>query len=148
MAVCLVEPGVRPLRRTPERSVLAVARGIVERGWLQHGWCTDNRPSRVARLLAGPPRPDEVEQACLVAALTVAAHRGGRLVNVERDAMPWIAHVWRCLPGAAGRRAPALRGPWGAAVIRDLTAWNDAPHRTRDDVVALLERAERLAPVG
>jgi hypothetical protein len=148
MTVCLVEPGVRPLHRSSEPSVLAVAREIVGRGWLQHGWCTDNRPSRLARLLSGPPRPDEVEQACLVAALTVAAHRGGRLVNVERDAMPWIGLVWRSLQGEPHRPAPALRGPRGTALIRDLTAWNDAPHRTRDEVLALLERAERLAPVG
>lgn len=147
MAVCLAEPGVRPLVR-PRPSVLAVARGIVQRGWLQHGWCTDSRPSRLTRLLSGPPRPDEVEQACLVAALTVAAHRGGRLVNVERDAMPWIAHVWRCLPDTGERAAPALRGPGGAALIRELTSWNDASHRTRDEVVALLERAERRVPVG
>jgi hypothetical protein len=148
MAVCLVEPEVRPLVPTLRPSVPAVARGIIERGWLQHGWCVDSRPSRVARLLSGPPRPDEVEQACLVAALTVAAHRGGRLVKVERDAMPWIGLAWRCLPGTTGRPAPALHGPRGTAVIRDLTEWNDAPHRTRDEVLALLERADRLAPIG
>ncbi|GAA4694364.1 hypothetical protein GCM10023215_34960 [Pseudonocardia yuanmonensis] len=152
MAVCVAEPGVLSPVRIPERAprptVLATARAIVEHGWLQHGWCVDNRPSRLASLLAGPPRPDEVEQACLVAAITVAAHRGGRLVNVQRDAMPWIALAWRCLPGAGERPAPALRGPRGTALIRELTVWNDAPHRTRGEVVALLERAERLTPAG
>ncbi|MFR9805446.1 hypothetical protein ACL02T_24640 [Pseudonocardia sp. RS010] len=152
MAVCLAEPGVRPLVRPPERTggrtVLATARAILERGWLQHGWCTDSRPSTLARLVSGPPRSDEVEQACLVGALTVAAHRGGRLVNVERDAMPWIGLVWRCLPGSGERPAPVLRGPRGAALIRDLTTWNDAPQRTRDDVLTLLEAAERRAPAG
>jgi len=157
MAVCVAEPGVLTPARIPERTpapavpapaVLATARAIVERGWLQHGWCVDDRPSRLAGLLAGPPRPEEVERACLVAAITVAAHRGGRLVNVERDAMPWIALAWRCLPGAPGRPAPVLRGPRGTALIRELTVWNDAPRRTQGEVVALLERADRLTRVG
>jgi hypothetical protein len=155
MAVCVAEPGVPTPVRIPERTpaptvpaptVLATARAIVERGWLQHAWCVDDRPSRLAGLLAGPPRPEEVERACLVAAITVAAHHGGRLVNVERDAMPWIALAWRCLPGAGGRPVP--RGPRATALIRELTVWNDAPHRTQGEVVALLDRADRLARVG
>jgi hypothetical protein len=45
-----------------------------------------------------------------------------------------------CYPVAACP-APALR----AARIRDLTQWNDRPHRRAEDVSALLGAADRLA---
>src|SRR5438128_771005 len=73
-----VRPDLERLDRT--RLVLESARVVIERGWLQHGWYVAPQQPRWlgARLLgARSPAIDEIAQACLVAALSVAAHRGG-----------------------------------------------------------------------
>lgn len=121
-------------------SVLAAAGDILERGWLQHGWyLCDPVPLR-RRLVCGPPRPEEVRSACLVAAIAVAAHRGSFLVDVERDALPWIGRVWQVLhPGSPRRLAPRER-------IRDLVAWNDHPRRSQHEVVAAVRAADDSTP--
>jgi hypothetical protein len=132
------------------RAVLEDARRVIERGWLQHGWyVTDQPPPRSLlqrlRHTARTPGVDEVRRACLVAAVAVAAPGRGR-PDVLTDAGPALDLVWDALwetrghpgPSAAGRAAaPAVR----AARMRDLVRWNDEPGRTRDEVLALLDRA-------
>lgn len=123
---------------TSTRSVLCTAAEIVEAGWLQRGWYV-REPTPLRRMLRSkPPRPDQVRQSCLVAAIAVAAHRGTFLVNLERDALPFIDQVWRVLhPGQIPYRfTPRQR-------IRSLVEWNDQPGRTRQDVVAVLRAADR-----
>jgi hypothetical protein len=137
-------PGA-PAADTPARpgrpDVLATARALIERGWLHHGWCEDGPTGWWDRLRQGPPAPDQVERACLVAAIAVAAHGGGPFLRVERDARPWIDAVWRALREPERTRALSPAGLAGR--IRDLTAWNDAPGRTRGEVLGLLGVAQR-----
>ena len=130
--------------------VLEGARRVIERGWLQGGWYLAGRPrprSLVARLRQPEPSPtpDELHRACLVAAVAVVAHGGGR-PDVGGDAGPALDLVWDALwetrgqlgLPAAGRSAPPeVR----AARMRELVRWNDARGRTRQDVLALLDRA-------
>jgi hypothetical protein len=138
--------------------VLEGARGVIERGWLQHAWYrTDRRPPRswLARVRRADPVPDidAVRQACLVAAVAVAAHRGGGRPDVVGDAGPALDLVWDALwetrgqpgPPATGRAvAPTVR----AARMRDLVRWNDTPGRTRADVLGLLDRAISRSIMG
>lgn len=133
------------------RIVLERARVIVERGWLQNGWYvarpTAPAPARgLRRLLAArSPDVDEVRQACLVGAVAVAAHGGTGRVDVGGDAGPVLDLVWDTLgeaalpgPGAAGRAVPpAVR----VSRMRELVRWNDAPGRTRGEVLDLLDRS-------
>jgi hypothetical protein len=129
--------------------VLETARTLVERGWLQHGWYRIH-PSPPLPLLARlrlasrTPTVDEVGAACLVAAVALAAHGGGPRPDVVGDAGPSLDVVWRTLQadrsdsGIPGRvPPPAVR----AAQMRDLVRWNDAPGRTRHDVLDLLDRS-------
>jgi hypothetical protein len=120
--------------------VLAAATDILERGWLQRGWYV-REPAPLRRLLWSSPRPEEVRSACLVAAIAVAAHRGTFLVNIERDALPWIDRVWRILHDGQSPHglAPEVR-------IRDLITWNDQPGRTQHDAIAAVRAAANSTP--
>jgi hypothetical protein len=133
------------------RTVLEAARAVIERGWLQRGWYVSPAPqprSIAARLLRPDRSPgiDEVHQACLVAAVALAADGGGARPDVIRDAGPMLDIVWDAMLEASegrwieasGRAAPPeVR----IARIRELVRWNDAAGRTRDEVLALLDRA-------
>jgi hypothetical protein len=133
------------------RDVLERARALVQRGWLQHSWYVTRRPqppTLLARLRDAlrSPDVDEVERACLVAAVAVAAHGGGARPDIMRDAGPALDVVWDALwerPGRPGPRSPARAVPPAvrAARMRDLVRWNDAAGRSRAEVVALLDRA-------
>ncbi|MDN5919972.1 MAG: hypothetical protein L0I76_33550, partial [Pseudonocardia sp.] len=126
------------------RVVLETARAVVDRGWLQHGWY-ETAPRSLWQKLFGPvPAPDMVEGACLVAAVAVAGHAGGAFTDVDRDSGPSMDRLWDALQEQRGRSvddpgavAPIVR----RARMRELVRWNDAPGRTRDEVVGLLDRA-------
>jgi len=138
-------------------AVLDGARSLIERGWLQHGWYLTNRPrprSLLARLrqVERTPSMDEVRRACLVAAVAVSAHGGGRSDPVT-DAGPALDLVWDALwetrgytgaPAADRVPAPDVR----AARMRELVRWNDSAERTRDDVLDLLDRAISRGIIG
>lgn len=126
------------------RVVLETARAVVDRGWLQHRWYRTVPRSLRHRLFGPIPTPDMLEGACLVAAVAVAGHRGGGLTHIDRDAGPALDRVWDALQEHHGR--PVTRGEAVAPVVRrarmrELARWNDAPGRTRDDVLGLLDRA-------
>src|SRR5690348_9583329 len=106
VATTLDRPAV-PTARAFAPPVLAVAGDILERGWLQRGWYV-REPAPLRRVLWSSPRPAEIRSACLVAAIAVAAHRGTFLVDIERDALPWIDRVWRVLHDG---RAPSRLTP-------------------------------------
>ena len=141
------DPGRRDLVALDRaRLVLESARGVVERGWLQHGWYLAPTPPRsLGSRLRAPHSPTvaEIEPACLVAAISVAAHRGGSRPDPIADAGPVIDIVWDALqdrpgPGVAGRAAPQQVR---VERMRDLVRWNDTAGRTRHDVLHLLDRA-------
>ncbi|WIE64812.1 hypothetical protein DEI99_016505 [Curtobacterium sp. MCLR17_036] len=128
--------------------LLSEARGVVERGWIQHAWFTyvdergRTRTATSAAALDVQGRP--LVGACLVGAV-VSAAGGPHAVHSPR-----VQHaldlVWHAL--AADEGTPVL---WCPAPdvrmgrVRDLTSWNDASTRTSTDVAGLLLTAERVA---
>jgi hypothetical protein len=140
----------RPGRFERARAVLEDARSLIERGWLQHGWYLVERPpprSLLARMrqVDHTPGIDDVRQACLVAAVAVAAHGGGR-PDVLADAGPAVDLLWDALWEDRGQAGPAAGGraaapPVRIARMRELVRWNDVAGRTREEVLGLLDRA-------
>ena len=132
------------------RAVLEDARSLIERGWLQHGWYLAERPpprSLLSRLrqVDSTPVIDDVRQACLVAAVALAAHGGGR-PDVLADAGPAVDVLWDALWEHRGQGGPAVGGRAAAPAVRvarmrELVRWNDVAGRTRDEVLGLLDRA-------
>lgn len=133
-------------------AVLTAARGVVRRGWVQHTWYAQEPPAGRRfwqRLLPGRLDHRRVTGACLVGAVLHGAWQQSRR---PEHAYPAIDALWHTL-FAAG--APADADPVGplcppvvrAARVRDLTTWNDRDHRTRQDVLRLLDRAAaRVSP--
>lgn len=146
-------PASRSADLTP--AVLAGARALVARGWLQGGWyvleARDGRRRVVGTGSLTSRSFGEVVQSCLVGAVVESA----RWHTAEKGAAgPAIDRLWRELGELSGRRPPA--DPWPptpvvrAWQVRDLARWNDDPARTRQDVLALLDAAlaRAAAPVG
>lgn len=134
-------------------AVLTAARGVVARGWVQHAWFVTEVPAgrRRAAQRFFPGRLDHahVVEACLIGAVMHAAWQQSPRPEY---AYPAIDALWRTLldPSASSGADPV--GPLcpplvRAARVRDLTTWNDRDHRTKDDVVRLLDQAAaRLSP--
>nr|WP_296064590.1 hypothetical protein [uncultured Actinoplanes sp.] len=141
-------------RRQDALAVLTAARGVVRRGWVQRTWYALDTPAgrRHVRQRFLPGRLDhrQVAGACLVGAVIHAAWQQSPR---SEHAYPAIDALWHALfdvgpaGDAAGRPGdPDPVGPMApplvrAARVRDLTTWNDREHRTRDDVLRLLDRA-------
>jgi hypothetical protein len=133
-------------------AVLSAARGVVERGWVQNRWYVIQTPGGRRRPFrpAFSTRLDHtlVVQACLVGAVIHAAWQQS---SQREHAYPAIDALWYTLQegdGTAGGQplgrvsSPRVR----AARIRDLTIWNDRRHRTKEEVLHLLDRtAARVA---
>ncbi|MDM7889380.1 hypothetical protein QUG98_13055 [Curtobacterium sp. RHCJP20] len=128
--------------------LLTGARGVVERGWIQHSWFAylDEhgrlRKASSAAALAAQGRP--LVAACLVGAVVSAA--GGPQVVHSQQVQRALDLVWHALAADEGRPvlwcpAPDVR----MARVRDLTTWNDRPGRTSAEVASLLLTAERVA---
>ncbi|QCR44813.1 hypothetical protein C1N91_15980 [Curtobacterium sp. SGAir0471] len=128
--------------------LLTGARGVVERGWIQHSWFAylDEhgrlRKASSAAALAAQGRP--LVAACLVGAVVSAA--GGPQVVHSQQVQRSLDLVWHALAADEGRPvlwcpAPDVR----MARVRDLTTWNDRPGRTVAEVASLLLTAERVA---
>ena len=134
-------------RAAPEEAIrvlLETARAVLERGWLQHGWYeTAPRPLR-ERLFGPIPAPEQIERACLVAAVAVAGHSGGAFTRIDQDSGPALDATWNALQEQHGRPDPG-RGAVAPIVrrarMRELVHWNDAAGRTRAEVLGLLDRA-------
>jgi hypothetical protein len=130
------------------RSLLAGASAVVEAGWVQPGWFPyrDPRgidhlvgPHDLHRLTGGP-----VTGACLVGAVVLAG--GGLAVAGSQPVHRALDLTWHALFRAGDAPvsfcpAPASR----VARVRDLTWWNDQPHRRARDVTSLLRTADRAA---
>jgi len=128
-------------------AVLTAARGVVSRGWVQRTWYVTQTPN--GRRRSGqrffPSRLDHanVVQACLIGAVM---HAGWMQSPHAEYAYPAIDALWHALFDAGPRPVADPVGPpcppmVRAARVRDLTTWNDRLHRSRDDVLQLLDRA-------
>jgi hypothetical protein len=140
-------PGPINRRHQDALAVLTATRGVVRRGWVQRTWYVMETPAgrRRARQRFLPTRLDhsKVVEACLVGAVMHAAWL--QSPRPER-AFPAIDALWHTLfdpgPPFAGDPVGPMSAPLvRAARVRDLTTWNDRDHRTKDDVIALLDRA-------
>jgi hypothetical protein len=140
------------------RDTLEQARAVLEQqGWTSGAWFTIRQPSGQPRLVTTTeafalrdPRRD-VLSSCLVGTLV-------RLAD-DPDRAPSVADVWGCvdelheaLHERLGHEAfPPGRiysHPQRRAHLQTLTAWNDAPGRTREQVLDLVDRAIARTIVG
>jgi hypothetical protein len=129
--------------------LLDAAVDVVQRGWIQNAWFRVTGPQG-SRSVTGPGLRAAVNHpvtgACLVGSVVEAA--GGietvRSMRVQR-ALDLVWHTLREKPDRPVRWCP---GPNLRMMhTMDLTHWNDAPERTKDDVVQLLRAARRTAGV-
>ena len=125
-----------PSRQTSALAVLVGARSVLEQGWLQNA-------ERVVRTDDGRLRPrgrGVVVSACLVGAVVEAGRRYDHDPTASGPALDalWLALYEESSPDAVGRvPSPIVRN----LRARDLARWNDAPERTVDDVLGLVDRA-------
>ncbi len=117
---------------------------------MQNRWTVSAAPGRTS---AAGDGSDGSVRACVVAAVALAVRARDPRADLAVDTGPALAYVWDEVfgsdrsgheppapdPGrAAGRSAPHhVR----VARMRELARWNDERGRTRDDVVAALDRA-------
>jgi len=120
-------------------AVLEGARAELEAGWVQGGWWSVTSADGEQRLATGDAggSPAHVDGACLVGAL---ARGGGPYVGRAVDA------VYDALWASRGQPVPAGLPPVPApevrqARVRTLTRWNDQAGRTREEVLAVVDRA-------
>jgi hypothetical protein len=120
---------------------------VVERGWVQGGWFSVTTPDGGRVLTAydvGLAESNPVSGACLVGGVV---HAGGgpaavRSQLVQRS-LDLVWHVLREDPARPVRWCPGP--PVRLVHLLDLTTWNDAPGRTRGEVVGLLLASGRAA---
>lgn len=123
------------------RSLLEDAAEIVRGGWIQGAWFTVDLGGRTELVTA--PEIDlttnhPVTGACLVGAVVQA---GGGPESVRSPPVQRALDlVWHSLREDSGERVRWCPGPPVRMMhVLDLTHWNDAPDRTRGDVLALLD---------
>jgi hypothetical protein len=132
---------VRTLSTSPSRQASALAVLVGTRPVLEHGWLQN--AERVVRTPDGRLRPrghGVVVSACLVGAVVEA---GRRYADDPAAAGPALDALWLALYDDRGADAV---GRVPSPVVRDLRArdlarWNDAPDRTAEQVLALVDRA-------
>ena len=129
--------------------LLTRAAAIVGEGWVQGAWfavSTSSGERAVTgydlRMLRGGP----VTGACLVGAVVQAG--GGPAAVRSQTVQRTLDLTWHTLREDCGRAvawnpAPPVR----TLQVLDLTHWNDAPRRTRDEVVGLLTAARTTVAV-
>ena len=158
---------VRPAQPSPafqhaclERllTLLEAARSELSAGWVQGGWLAVTSPGRPPTVLTGPVAGASirgpVSAVCLVGALiragsgaaSGAASSGpagdsesGRAIDAAYDAL-WESRGQppaRPGPGLLMVSSPQVR----RSRVQALTRWNDAPGRTREDVLGVLDQA-------
>jgi hypothetical protein len=120
-------------------AVLEGARAELEAGWVQGGWWSVTSADGSQQLVTGDSggSPAHVDGSCLVGALA----RGGgpyvgRAVDAVYDAL-WASRGQPVLAGLPPVPSPEVR----LARVRTLTQWNDRAGRTREEVLAMVDRA-------
>jgi hypothetical protein len=122
-------------------AVLEGARAELEAGWVQGGWWSVTSADGDRRLVTGAAggSPAHVDGACLVGALARGGPYVGRAVDVVYDAL-WASRGQAPQSGPAG--LPPVPSPEvRQARVRTLTQWNDQAERTREEVLAVVDRA-------
>jgi len=127
-------------------AVLEGARAELEVGWVQGGWWSVTSADGNQRLVTGYAAasggsPDHVDGSCLVGALARVGSPSdvGRAVDAVYDAL-WASR------GQASQSRPGGLPPVPSpevrlARVRTLTQWNDQAGRTREEVLAVVDRA-------
>ena len=133
-------------------ALLDGARSVIQRGWVRDAWYVLEAPDGRRRVV-GPGsltsrRFGAVVAACLVGAVVES---GDRYSGERGISGPAIDALWHTLqeseqapPYAAGWEPPVLR----TLQVRDLACWNDAPGRTRDDVLRLIDVTAQRVGAG
>jgi hypothetical protein len=138
--------GFRYDRPADVLAVLVHARAVVEAGWVQNRWVVSRPAEATPALRSAAPVATAVPEsrACLVGAVALAVRDRDPRADLAIATGPALAAVWDAVQDdarfrpATGRAAPhEVR----VARMRELARWNDQPGRTRDDVVAVLDRA-------
>jgi len=131
-------------------ALLESARTELSAGWVQAGWWTTpaggGRQALVRGVAEGPLDPHVVGAVCLVGALIRAGSRQGEDAEVGRAIDAVYDALWesRGQPAATPGRGPAVvvSSPQvRLARVQWLTRWNDAPGRTTEEVLDILDRA-------
>jgi hypothetical protein len=131
------------------RTLLVEAAAIVGDGWVQGAWFTvatprGGRAVTVYDLRLTKSRP--VTGACLVGAVVQAG--GGPPAARSQQVQRTLDLTWHTLHDDPAQPVRWSPGPDVRLMqVRDLTRWNDAPRRTRDEVVDLLEAAQLTVAV-
>jgi hypothetical protein len=131
------------------RTLLEQATEIVRGGWVQGAWFAVDMGGRTRavatpelRLTADHP----VTGACLVGAVVQAG--GGPTAVRSQPVQRALDLVWHSLREDDGQPVRWCPGPPVRMMhVLDLTHWNDAPHRTRGNVVELLRSSVTTAEV-
>ena len=126
------------------RALLTQAATVVSSGWVQHGWFSvpgsHGEQRRVTAHTMGVVDSEPISGACLVGAIV---HAGGGPAAVHTQLVQRTLDLsWHTLYEDPQRPvrwcpAPAVR----MAHVRDLTRWNDSPHRTVAQVGAFFTAA-------
>jgi hypothetical protein len=129
------------------RVLLEQASEIVRGGWIQGAWFAVDVGGRT-RAVSAPElrltRDHPVIGACLVGAVVQAG--GGPEAVRSQPVQRALDLVWHSLREDAGQPVRWCPGPPTRMMhVLDLTHWNDAPDRTRGDVVGLLQSSVRTA---
>ncbi|WP_336698730.1 DUF6197 family protein [Curtobacterium sp. USHLN213] len=128
--------------------LLSGARGVIERGWIQHAWFAyvdeHGRMRKASSAAAMDVQGRPLVAACLVGSVVSAA--GGPHAVHSQQVQRALDLVWHALAVDEGQPvlwcpAPDVR----MGRVRDLTSWNDAPARNSGEVAGLLLTAERVA---
>ena len=129
------------------RTLLEDATEIVRGGWIQGAWFAVDVGGRTRALTAPEIRlttDHPVTGACLVGAVVQAG--GGPEAVRSQPVQRALDLVWHSLREDSGQRVRWCPGPPARMLhVVDLTHWNDAPERTRDDVVELLRSSAATA---
>jgi hypothetical protein len=131
------------------RVLLEQASEIVRGGWIQGAWFAVDVGGRT-RAVSAPAlrltRDHPVTGACLVGAVVQAG--GGPEAVRSQPVQRALDLVWHSLREDAGQPVRWCPGPPARMMhVLDLTHWNDAPDRTRGDVVGLLHSSAAAADV-
>ncbi len=129
--------------------LLESARAELSAGWVQGGWWTTpaggGRQALVRGLADGSSNPHAVGAVCLVGALIRAGSRQGKDAEVGRAIDAVYDALWesRGQPAATPGRGPTMVSSPQVrlAKVQWLTRWNDAPGRTTEEVLDILDRA-------
>ena len=129
------------------RTLLEQAIEIVQVGWVQGAWFAVEMGGRTRVVTAPQMRPTTnhpVTGACLVGAVVQAG--GGPAAVRSQPVQRALDLVWHSLRDDPGQPVRWCPGPPVRALhVLDLTHWNDAPERTRGDVIELLRSSVTTA---